>query len=63
MGWLEAVALTAGIGTITVEARADNPAARALYEALGYAQTARLRGYYDGREDAVRLLKTLRQPA
>ena len=63
VGWLEAVAVTAGMETVTVEARAGNDAALALYDSLGYTQTARLRGYYDGREDAVRLVKTLRQPA
>lgn len=60
MGYLEAMARTAGICTIQLEVRASNTGARAFYAARGYAVTARLRGYYQGREDALRMSADLR---
>jgi len=59
LAWLEAVARTAAIDTVRVEARADNETARAYYRSQGYAETGRLAGYYRGVEDAVRLEKQL----
>lgn len=59
VGWLEAVARTAGIERLRVEARADNANALAFYRALGFAELARVHGYYSGRIDAVRLEKRL----
>ena len=55
VAWLEKVARTGGICEITVEVRADNDGARRFYRALGYAEGARVRKYYDGRLDAIRL--------
>ena len=55
--WLERSAQVAGIGRITLEARASNEAARAFYARLGYAQAQLLPGYYGGRETSVRLVK------
>ena len=60
VGWLERSAVTAGILRVHLEVRAVNRGARAFYGALGYVETGRLRGYYRGREDAVRMLRDLR---
>lgn len=63
MGWLEAAALTAGVRSIFLEAREANGPARAFYRRLGYREVDLLPGYYQGREDSVRLLKNLWQTA
>lgn len=57
--WLETTVQVAGIRTIRVEARENNVIARAFYKALGYRETQVLRGYYEGRYDAVVLKKTM----
>ncbi|MBC8119567.1 MAG: GNAT family N-acetyltransferase [Burkholderiaceae bacterium] len=57
--WLETTVQMAGIRTIRVEARENNVIARAFYKALGYRETQVLRGYYEGRDDAVVLKKTM----
>ena len=59
VGWLEAVARTAGIERLRVEARADNANALAFYRAQGFTELARVHGYYSGRIDAVRLEKKI----
>jgi ribosomal-protein-alanine N-acetyltransferase len=59
IAWHEKAALTAGIGTIYVEARATNAEARALYGRLGYHEVQFVRGYYHGVEHGVRLAKDL----
>lgn len=59
LAWLEASALTAGITTVRAEVRWTNGEARAFYGARGYRELDRLAGYYQGREDAVRLEKVL----
>jgi ribosomal-protein-alanine N-acetyltransferase len=61
--WLEASAQTAGIATIQLEVRASNRAARAFYRALGYEEIVQLRGYYEGREAAIRMARFLRMGA
>jgi ribosomal protein S18 acetylase RimI-like enzyme len=40
--------------------RASNVGARRFYERLGYRAVALLRGYYEGREAAVRMSRRLR---
>ncbi|HSO07780.1 MAG TPA: GNAT family N-acetyltransferase [Pelomicrobium sp.] len=57
--WLEKSARTAGIVTVTLELRAANRGARALYHSLGYREVARLPRYYAGRETAVRMAHDL----
>ena len=57
--WLEACAQVAGIGTIYLEARASNGAARAFYRQLGYREIQQVEGYYSGREASVRLARDL----
>jgi len=59
--WLEAVADTAGVASVYLEARARWQGTLAFYHRLGYAEVERLAGYYGGREDAVRLAKALRR--
>lgn len=65
--WLEAVAVTAGIGRIVVECRRDNAPARNFYAESGYHELAITKGYYrgysGGGEDAIRLEKWLAHPA
>ena len=63
VAWLEATALTAGTFTIALELRAGNDGARAFYAALGYRELARVPGYYQGRESAIRMVRDVaRQP-
>lgn len=57
--WLEAVAVTAGIPRISLECRRENAPARNFYADQGYHEMAIHKGYYQGREDAVRLEKFL----
>ena len=59
LSWLEATALTAGIGVIYLEARTRNGEARAFYRRHGYSEIARVRGMYRGVEDGVRIAKDL----
>lgn len=65
LSWLEECALVAGIGTVYLEARARNLEARAFYRRLGYREIALVPGYYQGREDGVRIARDLwlRSPA
>ena len=62
LGWLVESAEIAGMATIHVELRADNSPAYALYDAMGFSETLRERGYYQGRETAVRMIRMLRTP-
>lgn len=55
--WLEQSAQAAGSKMIRLECRADNLNAIAFYRHLGYRQVETIHGYYEGRVDAVRLLK------
>ncbi len=57
--WLEATALTAGVGLIRLEARASSAEARNFYRALGYTEVRTVKRYYEGREDAVSIAKDL----
>ena len=57
--WLESSARTAGIFKVHLELRATNTGALAFYEKLGFRTTARKAAYYDGREDALRMLHDL----
>jgi ribosomal-protein-alanine N-acetyltransferase len=57
--WLEASALTAGISVVRLELRRSNDAAMRFYSRLGYSPCRVVRGYYQGREDAVQLARDL----
>jgi ribosomal protein S18 acetylase RimI-like enzyme len=61
--WLIASALTAGIAGVHLELRETNLAARRFYLAQGFAETARIPGYYRGMETAVRMLREIRVKA
>ena len=53
--WLEKLVRLGGIATIGLELRSDNDGARAFYEGLGFRASERLRGYYGGSQDAIRM--------
>jgi ribosomal protein S18 acetylase RimI-like enzyme len=59
--WLEKIARAGGIASIQLELRARNHGARRFYRQLGYEEVALLRGYDQQREDALRLVTTLRR--
>lgn len=63
LAWLERSARTAGVESIHLEVRAQNAAARTFYRALGYREVALIRGYYQGKEDAVHMHTVLRVKA
>lgn len=54
-GWLATLARRGGIASFSLEVRAGNAGGRAFYRSLGFREEARLPGYYDRREDAVRM--------
>ena len=58
--WLTDSALTAGIASIHLELRENNSGARRFYLEQGFAETARIPGYYRGTETAVRMLRDIR---
>jgi ribosomal-protein-alanine N-acetyltransferase len=62
MDWLTESALTAGIASIHLELRADNAPALRFYQRLGFSETVVVPGYYDGRIDALRMVRVLRVP-
>lgn len=57
--WLEESARTAGIFLVRLEMRLLNDGARTFYERLGFEKTGVSPGYYDGREDALRMTHDL----
>lgn len=59
LDWLEATAAVAGIRSIKLEARVGNSAAKAFYARHGFRETGLSPGYYEGVEDAVRMVKEL----
>jgi ribosomal-protein-alanine N-acetyltransferase len=59
VAWLEESALTAGITTIELELRANNPGARFFYQALGYQFIRAVPGYYRGEETAFQMRKDM----
>jgi len=59
LGWLETSCRTAGIRNVRLELRATNNTARRFYEALGYASVSRVEQYYDQRETALVMAKSL----
>jgi len=61
--WLTASALVAGVDSIHLELRETNLAARRFYTAQGFAETARIAGYYRGVETAVRMRRRIRAPS
>jgi ribosomal-protein-alanine N-acetyltransferase len=60
VNWLEETARTAGTFVVALELRATSGAAYAFYSALGYRETGRVPGYYQGVEEAIRMARDLR---
>jgi ribosomal protein S18 acetylase RimI-like enzyme len=60
LNWLEETARTAGTFVVALELRTTSAAAYAFYSALGYRETGRVRGYYQGVEEAIRMARDLR---
>ncbi len=58
--WLETIARRGRIARVDLEVRAKNSGGLAFYHALGFREVARLRGYYESREDALRMVADLR---
>lgn len=58
--WLEAVAITAGIIRVNVQVREINRGAINFYRKLGYEIISVQHGYYQGKEAAVFMSKSLR---
>ncbi len=63
LAWLEKSCRTAGIQNIRVELRAANKRARKFYEQAGFRCSGQVAGYYDNREAAVVMVKSLIKPA
>jgi ribosomal-protein-alanine N-acetyltransferase len=61
--WLEDSARTAGTFLIRLEVRESNHGARAFYSSLGYREIGVVGGYYQGRDNAVRMSRDLRTAA
>ncbi len=59
LAWLEKSCRTAGMRHIRVELRANNLKARTFYERAGFRFVGQVAGYYDNREAAVVMAKTL----
>jgi len=59
--WLQQSCETAGVSRIRLEVRATNLEAIAFYEHLGFARSGELANYYDGREAAVVMARSLSQ--
>ena len=59
LAWLEASARVAGIRQLRLEVRRGNPTALAFYAHHGFAESGVSAGYYEGVEDAIRMIKPL----
>ncbi len=57
--WLEKSSRTAGIRSIRLEVRASNAPARRFYEKMHYRFLGQIAGYYDQREAATMMAKSL----
>ncbi len=60
--WLEESARIAGILAINLEVRASNESALEFYRRADYEEVAVARGYYQGKDSAVRMTRILRIP-
>lgn len=61
--WQLASARVAGMASIQLELRADNGAALSFYRRLGFTETKRVPGYYDGQIPALGMTLRLRDDA
>lgn len=60
--WLRKSAEVAGIASIVLEVRSDNMDARNFYERLGFEVFDFAKGYYDGKENALKMKLQLMDP-
>ena len=63
LDWLRLTCIEAGVFRIDLELRAANVSARVFYERLGFAAGSLVKGYYQGREAALRMSLRLDQRA
>ena len=61
MQWLEKSCRTAGIQAVRLEVRSSNRGAMRFYRSLGYRFLGKVAGYYDRREAAAILAKSLNE--
>lgn len=61
LGWLEATVRAGGWATIELEVRSRNEEAIAFYRRQGFDEAGLYPGYYEGREDARRMVKAMRK--
>ncbi len=59
MDWLATTAIEAGVFRINLELRTHNEQAQVFYESLGFDRQDVVRGYYQGREAALRMSRRL----
>ena len=57
--WLEETVRVAGIATVQLETRMRNAEALSFYRRLGFDTVGMNPGYYDGVEDAMRMVKRI----
>ena len=59
--WLEKCAVTAGLECCQLELRESNRSARQFYTAHSYVEVERVRGYYQQKENAIRMARSLQE--
>lgn len=59
LSWLEQCAITAALECCQLELRESNRKAREFYTSHGYSEIERVQGYYQKRENAIRMSKNL----
>jgi ribosomal-protein-alanine N-acetyltransferase len=57
--WLESTVRVAGIARVHLETRMHNAEALSFYERLGFTNVGLHHGYYEGIEDAIRMVKDM----
>ncbi|MAV25739.1 MAG: hypothetical protein CMQ05_06415 [Gammaproteobacteria bacterium] len=60
--WLATSARVGGIARIELEVRADNGEAISFYESIDFRRDKVLKGYYQGKRDALRMVRHLMTP-
>ncbi len=62
MHWLEKSCRTAGIQAVRLEVRSSNLGAMQFYRNLGYRFLGKIAGYYDRRESAAIMARSMNEP-
>lgn len=60
LNWLERCAMIGGLESCQLELREPNHKARVFYSRHGYSEIERVPGYYQKRENAIRMAKNIR---